>query len=270
MQLKLQKFDPCSVDNTRTWLIIGRRGSGKSTMVKDFLYHHRKSNPYGVVFSATEDANEAYSSIFPSLYVHNEYKEDVLKKVIFQQKKLRRQGVKTGCYVILDDVLYDKKVMNSKTIRQALYNGRHWGLQLFVVAQYVVDVPSSLRSQFDCVVVMMEPSANTRKRINEYWLSSLTPKQTNQLLDATTQNYEGLVIVNYRPSTNLSETCFWYKANANLPQFKVGSTAFWEYASAHYDDNWEERADALEAGEGSKKKKSRDDNAVIIIKKKKK
>ena len=270
MHLKLQKFDPTSIDNTRTWLVVGRRGSGKSSMIKDFLYHHRRSNPYGVVFSATEEANEAYGSIFPNLYIHNEYNEDVLQKVILNQKKLRRQGSKDGCYVVLDDVLFDKKVMNSKTIRQALYNGRHWGLQLFVVAQYVVDVPSALRSQFDVVVVMMEPSANTRKRINDYWLSALTYKQTNQLLDATTQNYEGLVIVNYRPSTDLSKICFWYKANPNLPPFRCGSTAFWEHAQRNYDDNWEERADAKEAAEKGTVPNAKNKSSTIIITKKKK
>jgi len=100
MSLNLAKFNPKSIEERRvngagpaTCVFIGKRGTGKSTLVADILYHCRKI-PIGVAISATEDGNAFYSKYVPELFIHSEYKADVVQQVITRQKKVvnKKQG----------------------------------------------------------------------------------------------------------------------------------------------------------------------------------
>jgi hypothetical protein len=93
MALRLSKFNPKTIEERRTkgsgpatCVFIGKRGTGKSTLVADILYHCRKI-PIGVAISATEDGNAFYSSYIPELFIHSEYKSDVVQQVVTRQKK---------------------------------------------------------------------------------------------------------------------------------------------------------------------------------------
>ena len=57
--IQIRKFDPRKIDSNRVCVFIGKRGTGKSTLVTDVLYHHRKI-PMGVIMSGTEESNEHY------------------------------------------------------------------------------------------------------------------------------------------------------------------------------------------------------------------
>ena len=78
MQVNIKKFKPKKINQYRlskgppTIAIIGKRGTGKSTLVADLLYHTRKI-PKGVVMSATEESNEFYSNPFVSTENDKEY-----------------------------------------------------------------------------------------------------------------------------------------------------------------------------------------------------
>jgi hypothetical protein len=56
-------------------------------LVKDILYHCRNI-PIGTAISATEDGNKYYSSFIPDLFIHSEYKSEVIDSVINRQKKM--------------------------------------------------------------------------------------------------------------------------------------------------------------------------------------
>jgi GTP-binding protein EngB required for normal cell division len=48
-------------------VLIGRRDTGKSYLVRDLLYHHRDV-PIGTVISGTEAGNGFYSAHIPPLH----------------------------------------------------------------------------------------------------------------------------------------------------------------------------------------------------------
>ena len=50
-------------------VIIGKPGTGKTTLITDLLYHKKHIYPTAVVVSGTEDSNGHYSSIFPKPFV---------------------------------------------------------------------------------------------------------------------------------------------------------------------------------------------------------
>ena len=75
MSISLSKFKPKSIEARRTTgagpptiVFIGKRGTGKSTLVADILYYMRRIKA-GVAISATEDGNAYYSKFSILLFV---------------------------------------------------------------------------------------------------------------------------------------------------------------------------------------------------------
>ena len=118
MNLNIRKFDPSTIDNNRVCVFIGKRGTGKSSLVSDILYHHRKI-PIGVCCSATEESNDFYKAIIPDLYIYNEYKKDVVEQVIKRQRKCVRKKIPNSeCFILLDDCMYDKTLTKCPNMRK--------------------------------------------------------------------------------------------------------------------------------------------------------
>ena len=237
MELKLKKFDPTTIPDDRTVLVVGRRGSGKSTVARDILYAHRHI-PYGVVFSGTEEANGAYGTIIPPLFLYTKYDDTILKRLLDRQKAACQNGGRPSpAFVVLDDCLFEKGVLKSPTMRELLLNGRHFKLFTVIIAQSLQDLPPAARGSFDFCVFAREPSRATQKRIWELWLASIpTYRACCQLLDQTTCDYSTLIVNNLSVSSNLSDSLFWYRSNISAaPAFKMGSRAYWAYSAAHYN-----------------------------------
>jgi GTP-binding protein EngB required for normal cell division len=60
MNVSLKKFDMRRIQQDAVCVFIGRRRTGKSTLLKDLLYNHQDM-PLGTVISGTEESNGFYS-----------------------------------------------------------------------------------------------------------------------------------------------------------------------------------------------------------------
>ena len=60
--------------------IIGKPGTGKSFLISSLIYEKRACFPVGMVMSGTEDSNHHYAKIFPSTFIYNKLKPDILEK----------------------------------------------------------------------------------------------------------------------------------------------------------------------------------------------
>ena len=84
MNLALKKFDITSITSDKVVVFIGKRNTGKSFLVKDLLYHHRKI-PVGTVISGTEAANPFYSTMVPSIFIHDQYSPEIINHALDQE-----------------------------------------------------------------------------------------------------------------------------------------------------------------------------------------
>ena len=259
MALELKKFDMKNItfkpdENAGPVIVmIGRRDTGKSFLVKDLLYHHQDI-PIGTVISGTEAGNGFYSAHVPKLFIHEEYStfliENVLKRqrqVLKQVKKemetYRRTTIDPRTFVILDDCLYDATWSRDKMMRLLFMNGRHWKVMLIITMQYPLGIPPNLRTNIDYVFILREPYAVNRKRIWENYASMFpTFESFNTVMDQTTENFECLVINNNAKSNKITDQIFWYKAE-NRPDFKLGSKEFWEISKSMGSDDEDEAYD---------------------------
>ena len=259
MSLELKKFDMKNIsfkpneNKGPVVVLIGRRDTGKSFLVRDLLYYHQEI-PIGTVISGTEEGNGFYGKLVPKLFIHNEYNTAIIENILKRQRTVlkqikkemetyKRSTIDPRAFVILDDCLYDATWTRDKMMRLLFMNGRHWKIMLIITMQYPLGVPPTLRTNIDYVFILREPYIANRKRIYENYAGMFpTFEAFTQVMDQCTENYECLVINNNSKSNKLTDQVFWYKADSHN-DFKLGSKEFWDLSKGFNSDDEEEKYD---------------------------
>ena len=229
------------ITSDKVVVLIGKRNTGKSYLVKDILYHH-KNIPVGQAISGTEAANEFYGSIIPKVFIHEEYTAQIIQNIIKRQKlmveKLKQNpNMDPRVFLILDDCLYDNSWTKNTDIRSIFMNGRHYKILFLLTMQYALGIPPNLRTNIDYVFILRENYVSNRKRLYEHYAGMFpTFDMFCQVMDQCTENYECLVIDNNAKSNHLVDQVFWYKA-PERPDFKCGAREFWEYSDKNFQRN---------------------------------
>jgi hypothetical protein len=259
MTLELKKFDMKTISfkpnesKGPVVVLIGRRDTGKSFLVRDLLYYHQDI-PIGTVVAGTEEGNGFYSKMVPKLFIHNEYNTAIIENILKRQKSVLKQikkeietfkksTIDPRTFVILDDCLYDGTWTRDKMMRLLFMNGRHWKVMLIITMQYPLGIPPTLRTNVDYVFILREPYIANRKRIFDNYAGMFpTFESFCQVMDQCTENYECLVINNNAKSNKLQDQVFWYKADSHN-DFKLGSKEFWELSKDMESDDENEKYD---------------------------
>ena len=259
MNLELKRFDMKSISfkpnesKGPVVVLIGRRDTGKSFLVRDLLFYHQDI-PIGTVISGTEEGNGFYGKLVPKLFIHNEYNTAIIENILKRQRQVlkqikkemetfKRSTIDPRTFVILDDCLYDNTWARDKMMRLLFMNGRHWKVMLIITMQYPLGIPPTLRTNIDYVFILREPYIANRKRIYENYAGMFpTLESFCQVMDQCTENFECLVINNNSKSNKLQDQVFWYKADAHN-DFRLGSKEFWELSKQINDDDEDEQYD---------------------------
>ena len=259
MTLELKKFDMRNIkfnpdeNNGPVVVLIGRRDTGKSYLVRDLIFYHQDI-PIGTVISGTEAGNGFYGTHVPKLFIHDEYNTAIIENVLKRQKQVLRQvkkelasykktNIDPRAFVILDDCLYDATWTKDKMMRLLFMNGRHWKIMLIITMQYPLGIPPNLRTNIDYVFILREPYLSNRKRIWENYAGMFpTFESFCQVMDQCTENYECLVVNNNAKSNKLQDQIFWYKAEPH-GDFKLGSKEFWDISKDLNSDDEDDSYD---------------------------
>lgn len=237
VNVNLRKFSMKSIPQDAVVVFIGRRRTGKSTLVRDLLYHHQNI-PMGCVISGTEESNGFFKKIVPPMFIHGEYNPIILANFVKRQKLVvqkieqdKERGVNSNidprAFMILDDCMYDDSWTHDKNIRNLFMNGRHFKVFFIITMQFPLGIQPALRTNVDYVFILREPYMNNRRRLYENYGSAFPSFEFFcQMMDQCTQNYECIVINNNTQSNKLEDTIFWYKAEIQ-GDFKLGAPELW-------------------------------------------
>lgn len=206
-------------------LIIGKRNTGKSTLVNDFLYYTKKNKfPKTYVFSKYhENIYEKY--VQKSVISDERCVEKSLNIILEKQKKLtydKRHGripqsKDIRLLLVLDDMNYKTGILRSEVLRWIFMDGRNFGISTVCCVQYVCDAPVDLRcnayyvfvfSQYNCCIVNLYKS----------FFATIFDKKRyfKAVLDACTTDYECLVLDR---NTFYEDCCFFYKSKLGSQEF---------------------------------------------------
>tara|TARA_E500000178_G_scaffold279695_1_gene279563 strand:- start:9198 stop:10046 length:849 start_codon:yes stop_codon:yes gene_type:complete len=247
MSLQISKFNPKQIEERRvngagpaTCVFIGKRGTGKSTLVADILYHCRKI-PLGVAISATEDGNAFYSSYIPDIFIHSEYKTDIIQQIVSRQKKAisttpGKKNLNNDAFVLLDDCMYDKKMIRDPNIRGIFMNGRHWRITFMLTMQYCMDLPPDLRTNIDFVFILRENIIQNQDKLYKNFFGIFPHVDTfREVMNSCTEGYDCMVLDNTSRSNKITDCVYWYRAKPDR-KFKIGSKDIWNYHKKHYNE----------------------------------
>ncbi len=244
----LKKFDinmikdRCEMDSRKSpmMVVIGKKDTGKSFLVRDILFQTQQYFPVGTVISATEIANEFFQNMVPSKLIHDKYKPEIVQNVIRRQAGIKQRrnddkkakggssNIDPRAFLILDDCLYDAKSwINEESTRFVFMNGRHIDLMTIITMQYPLGITPNLRTNVDFVFILRENILGNRRRIYENYAGMFpTFEMFCDFMDQCTENYECLVICNNVSSNRLEDQVFWYKADDH-PPFRLCDSSLW-------------------------------------------
>jgi hypothetical protein len=244
LAVNLRKFDMKMIPQDAVVVFIGRRRTGKSTLLRDLLFHH-KDMPMGTVISGTEESNSFFGKMIPKLFIHGEYNPAILSNYVKRQQTIMKRIMKDQqnggiskvdprSFLVLDDCMYDDSWTHDKNIRYIFMNGRWIKVLFLITMQFPLGIPPALRTNVDYVFILREPYMSNRRRIYENYGSVFPSFEFFcQVMDQCTQNYECLVVNNNTQSNKLEDAIFWYKANIH-PDFKIGADEFWKMSEQYF------------------------------------
>ena len=253
---KTIKIKPLDLDlinpNPHNWMdknqggskifIIGKPGSGKSTLIKSLFYHKHSIIPVAVAMSGTESETGFYKEFLPEAYIFDEYDEKALSNFIVRQKGVRSfyekmhdnfdgdSNFNPWNMLIIDDCMDDPKVFNQQPQPGLFKNGRHWKMLYIVSLQYALDVRPGIRSNIDGVFIFRESNVAIRKRLYENYAGIIPSFNLfEQIMDAITGDYTALYIQNATNTNDWRECVFYYKAPI-IKNFKFGCQEYRGYS----------------------------------------
>jgi HrpA-like RNA helicase len=216
----LPKFDILSMKHHPMITVMGYRGTGKTTMVKDIMFHMRNKLTfrYGQIISTKP--LEEYKNYVPETNLHPNYNVEIITAELKEMMKIKekekekkeKKEKKISAFLILDDCMYDCKWSRDKIIRLTLMNGRFWNIMTIMAYAHPTAFPPNVDDP-DYLFVFNNPSINYRKRTyDKRGILTVSFDVFCQMLD-NLDRYECLVI-------ERGNTFFWYKAELH-PSFKM-------------------------------------------------
>lgn len=229
MHVRIKKLDVDAIKPHRISLLLGRRGGGKSTLLRNLLYNSRDRYDFALAFCPTLESSMLLKECMPVSCVYDRYMQSKVDALVRVASETAAAGKERNFLLILDDVMYDKAVCRTQSFRYLFYNGRHARITCIILMQYLVDMPPDMRTQVDYVYTMKENTIQNRTKLYKMFFGVFsTFDDFSTVLERCTQNYETLVLDNTLQSNGAADCIFWYKASLNNPPFKLGRSVYYQ------------------------------------------
>jgi hypothetical protein len=226
--LEIKEFDPKSIEIGSVCMLIGKRHTGKSFLLKNLLYHFKDKIPIVYVCSGTEHVEPFYEKFIPKIFIKVKHDHNYLAKLYDRQIKAKQEEwCNKNISIVYDDQLHDKNWFKDELIAETFYNGRHYSITSFFASQTPLGLPSNYRSNIDYIFLMKCPQQESREKLWKYY-GGIFPSKRLFLatLDACTEDYGCLVLNNRTNSSKLTDQVFFY--TANNCDFRMCPESFWK------------------------------------------
>jgi energy-coupling factor transporter ATP-binding protein EcfA2 len=235
MSIKLERLSPTeSIAAGSIISIIGKRGTGKTLLLRALTYKLRDKIDFCIAMTPTTSSAEALAKVMPRQCIYDQgLNLDVIDRLMDTQTDNAARGSRVfSTLLILDDVSWDAASFKrpAPTLSKLYRNGRHMRITVICVHQDAMDLNVGLRGQVDIVILLRELSLQMRKRLHTCWFGLLSLQEFQCVLDKVTEDYGALCLLNNSKSNLPSECLFWYRANPNIPTFRLVNDIFWQFA----------------------------------------
>ena len=230
MAQTIKTFIPEKAQERRVWLIIGSRNTGKSVLLKDLLYRTQKKTDFIMAMTSTISSANTFKSFMPPELVYTDgYNFEIADEFLKVSSELAARGKVRNMTLCLDDVMFDPKVMKSKTQNNLHLNGRHYNTSIFNTTQYTMLVPANIRSNVDYVFALKDTTRSNRKRLYEHFFGVFSSfSEFEKVFNKCTDNFGALVLDRTVSSSKMFDLISHYRACYSVPQFRIGKAVYYE------------------------------------------
>lgn len=235
--INIREFDPHSIYDYASLLFSGAKKTGKSFCARCICWHLRDRVYDCTVFTGSQEENHPWTDYVPSLFVHDNYDEEVLTSAIARQsdrKKIAESyGTKAvGHMIIFEDLEYKKhNIFHDESCRRVLLNGRHDLTFPVVLVQYVMKgLTKEIRGMFDYVFLQKEPDLSIRKKLWTVFGGCCEKfDEFDAIFRMCTEAYGTMVIYLRANSYNVSDNLFWFKSK-EMGKYRIGHPDVWRFS----------------------------------------
>jgi energy-coupling factor transporter ATP-binding protein EcfA2 len=237
--LKIRKFDPAQIKPYRMIIFVGKKGSGKSTLMKDIFYHLRHRYDMVVALAGTQPAADMFREFIPEALVYDKIDISVAEKLVQYSRIMVAKKNPRNVLLLMDDCLgytgtKDKNPLEHAVFREIAFNQRHLNLTFAVSLQYCMSIKPNLRTQIDYAFVFQDTNRNNRHKLWEYFFGMFEDLDSfTKTLQKCTNNYGCLVLDNVKNTGNFEDNLYYYTASQDTPAYKLGKDSFW-FLSQYY------------------------------------
>lgn len=227
--LQIKKFRMDAIKKRKNIVVIGKRGSGKSILMKDILYHIRKRVDTAFAMSPTHESVKMFESIMPKSHVYDGYSLDTIQNLIAVMASLVSQGKEREVALCTDDCMFEKGIMKTEEMRLIHMNGRHYNIWYINSVQYITDMGPAIRTNVDYVFALKENTIAGKKRLYDFFFGVFPDfKEFCLTFDKCTENHSCLVLDNSTPHSSIEDCIFHYTANPDIGKFRIGRTIYYK------------------------------------------
>jgi hypothetical protein len=194
-------YAKCLIGDARhgsTFLIIGRRQAGKTTLLRDLLHRREYYYKYGEIMTRVDTSDVGTIPMMQDMESVPSY-VNLLRRDFFIGHELSAHDLK------------------SHDLGKMVWHARHFKTDVILCTQYALDIPQPFRRDFDIVFVFAEQSQAIRKRLYETFFGCVYKDFSAFESDfkQATRDF-GCLCVNRRNYTVLH-----FRADPNLPPFSM-------------------------------------------------
>jgi hypothetical protein len=237
-EISLKPFSMKKVPKESIIVLLGKRNTGKSVLVKDILYHKRNDIPIGTVISHTDHLACFYDKFIPGMLIHKKYTPEILVKVFERQSlALEKRWKNPHSFLLFDDCLSDSSNWaKDENIKEVFFNGRHYKILYILTMQSPMGLPPAMRTNIDYTFILRNNNLSDREKIFKNYAGMFPSFGCfEKVLDACTEDYNCLVIDNTSQSNNLEDQIFYYKAELHdNPGFRMCPSNLWATNDSMY------------------------------------
>jgi len=188
-------------------LIIARRGSGKSELLKHFI----KKLSHGVdkVFLISPSVfNGQFNGVVHPSCIMEDYSEEFVDRLITRMraensnKDRHHKDFKRVLLVMDDCISSNLKTHHSKTLHKLATRGRHCGIAVLFTAQWAHSVSPVIRFNSDVIFYGLSNSQSHNILFKEMNPTGMPKQEFMNMIERNTRNYRFLVISNKEPSND--------------------------------------------------------------------
>lgn len=223
-----------------TVLILGKRATGKTTLVKDILYYKRDI-PKGIVVSPIADFDR-YDRHVPKAFIHKECSEELLDGLLNERKRTNHvkrydyPDMDARAFAVFDNCMFYPGAYKSQQVRKIFFNGRNYRLTAIFTESFGLKIPPAIRGNIDYVFIFKENFVSNKKRLYEHYCGMFPNFEVFDrfFTEFFKNDYECLVVDNTNWRGNkIEDNLYWYKAKRRK-NFETCSAVTWKFSDDNY------------------------------------